>query len=130
MGVGMPAALKLDLFADLLWEVFGNTAYLVGSALSDKSGWRDVDIRSILTDKEYERWFPGLNPDDTHRCAKWCGLVLAFTELGKTMTGLPIDFQIDQQTYANSHHKGPRSALGFVEHRFRERVTPYPGATP
>lgn len=34
------------------------------------------------------------------------------------MTGLPIDFQIQQMTYANEHNRDePRSALGAVDLR-------------
>jgi hypothetical protein len=29
------------------------------------------------------------------------------------MTGLPIDFQIQQQSHANAENDGPRSALGL-----------------
>jgi hypothetical protein len=39
---------------------------------------------------------------------------LAWSMLGRQMTGLPIDFQIQQQTLANDEFDGPRSALMFV----------------
>jgi len=39
-------------------------------------------------------------------------LCLAFSALGKQMTGLPIDFQIQPTTWANEKFKGSRrSAL-------------------
>jgi len=43
--------------------------------------------------------------------------VLAQRSIGKAMTGLPIDFQIQQQSYANEHYPGKehtRSALGIL----------------
>jgi hypothetical protein len=64
-----------------------------------------------LDDEEWNRMELG-KPDE--RNPKWTALCLAFAELGKKMTGLPIDFQIQQQTYANEHNKGKsRSALGI-----------------
>jgi hypothetical protein len=36
------------------------------------------------------------------------------------MTGLPIDFQIQQQTWANTTYSGPRGALGMVALRIKE----------
>lgn len=115
-GVGMPAAVKLDLFADQVFSAFGQCPYLVGSALATTQ-WRDVDVRVILADDEYAAVFPGCDPRDEHRCAKWVAVCLAFSALGREMTGLPIDFQVQQQTYANSTFNAPRSAIGIVEHR-------------
>lgn len=117
VGVGMPAALLLDEFGSQVWAAFGYPPYLVGSALRGK-GWRDVDVRLILPDAEYEAMGLG-DPKDSHRNAKWVALVLAFSALGRQMTGLPIDFQIDQQTRANEEHDEPRSALGVTALRLK-----------
>lgn len=118
MGVGMPAALKLQEFGAHVAAVFGSEPYHVGSSVESKTGWRDVDVRMILTDEEWIAWGFG-HPDYVeHRDPKWIALCLAFSALGRDMTGLPIDFQIQQQTRANKQHKGPRNALGFVPHRF------------
>jgi hypothetical protein len=116
MSVGMPAMLRLEEFGSQVWHAFGTPPYLVGSALEGK-GWRDVDVRLILTDDEYEAMGLG-HPQRTHVNGKWAALCLAFSALGKEMTGLPIDFQIQQQTWANKHYDGPRSALGVVQLRF------------
>lgn len=108
-GVGMPAASKLELFGDVCYEAFGSTAYLVGSALVT-TNWRDVDVRVILTDEEFDRQIGKLTrPRALNK--RWNALCLAFASLGREMTGLPIDFQIDQQTDANERYDGPRSAL-------------------
>lgn len=47
--------------------------------------------------------------------------------LGQEMTGLPIDFQIQQLSYANEHEGGnPRSAL-YAFHVNRSPVIRFPG---
>jgi len=110
IGVGMPAWIYLNDFGRIIHEAFGEYPYLVGSASRTRE-WRDVDVRLILDDEAWERWGFG---DAAISNAKWAAFTRAFSELGQKMTGLPIDFQIQQQTYANDHFKGPRSALGLI----------------
>lgn len=110
-GVGMPAALYLDQFGAVVRDAFGHYPYHVGSSLTQKSGWRDVDVRLILPDDEYAALMLG-DTVHQHSHPKWTALVLAFAALGHAMTGLPIDFQIQQQSKANDEYGGPRSALG------------------
>jgi hypothetical protein len=114
-GIGMPQSLLLDEFGSQLWSAFGTPPYLVGSALFSKT-WRDVDVRIILDDDEYEAMGLG-KPNLTHHNGKWVALCLAFSALGKQMTGLPIDFQIQQRTRANEEFQQSRSALGVIELR-------------
>lgn len=118
MSVGMPADLLLHEFGSQIWAAFGDCPYHVGSSLTQKTGWRDVDVRLILSDEEYERLGLG-HPERQHDNEKWVSLVLAYSALGKAMTGLPIDFQIQQQSEANAKYKGPRSALGMVPLRLK-----------
>ena len=119
MSIGMPAALLLEEFGSQVWSAFGKPPYLVGSALVEKSNWRDVDIRLILSDEEYKQMELG-SPEYPHENAKWVAFCLAFSALGKQITGLPIDFQIQQQTLANKlfsdkdDPKQRRSALGIT----------------
>ena len=47
----------------------------------------------------------------THRNPRWVALVLAWSAFGKEVTGLPIDFQIQQQSHANETEEGSRGAL-------------------
>lgn len=109
----MPAALKLQEFGSQVWAAFGEPPYQVGSSLKSKK-WRDVDVRLILDDVEYERLGFG-RPDDQHGSERWAAMVLAFCALGREMTGLPIDFQIQPRSMANKlYPKEPRSALGHV----------------
>ncbi len=99
MGVGMPAHMHLDLFGLVVQDAFGHRPYLVGSAVEGKQ-WRDVDVRLILPDDEWEGLFgPALHqgsPDP-----KWSSVCMAYSALGKEMTGLPIDFQIQSRSHAN-----------------------------
>src|SRR5262245_42795651 len=97
-GVGMPAAIKLQQFSCVVEEFFGEVAYQVGSSLKCQMGlaerWRDVDVRLILPDEDFDAMFGKLTRP---RCLnlKWNAACLAFAALGRDMTGLPIDFQID-----------------------------------
>lgn len=116
-GIGMPAAIHLDDFGALVQAAFepgGFGVYHVGSSLMGKK-WRDVDVRLILSDEEYESLGFG-DPTRTHTNPKWVALVLAFSALGQKMTGLPIDFQIQQQTLCNKQYPHQRSALGLHTH--------------
>lgn len=117
--VGMPAHLKLEQFGDQVWAAFGHPPYLVGSATHSKQ-WRDVDVRLILTDEEWDK----LGLGDKRRpsmCRKWHALCLAYSALGREMTGLPIDFQIQHQDLANKQYAKKnhnRIAIGAVPWRF------------
>ena len=123
MGVGMPSSLLLDIFGSMVWDAFGHPPYHVGSSLKNKSGWRDVDVRMILADDEWDAMGLG-EPERCHQNGKWVSLCLAYSALGKQMTGLPIDFQLQRQTDVNAEYKAadghPRSALGLLPHRFKQ----------
>jgi len=119
-GVGMPAHLWLEQFGSMVWDAFGEIPYLVGSSLTGPKPPRDVDVRLILDDEMYEKLIGG-RPEFASRNKKWVALCTAFSALGTAMTGLPIDFQIQQLTDANQHFPNrPRSALGYVPARFTE----------
>lgn len=116
MSVGMPATLLLEQFGYQVYAAFGEYPYHVGSSVFHKQ-WRDVDVRLILEDDVYEQIGLG-DPKRPHENEKWVALTLAFSALGKAMTGLPIDFQIQQQTNANTTYSQKdgcvRSALGCI----------------
>ena len=128
-GVGMPAALLLEQFAIVLNDAFGHgdnyfCTYQVGSSL-ERATWRDVDVRVILDDERYAAEGYG-DPERSHGNAKWIAMTLAFSALGRQLTGLPIDFQLQQQTHANAKNiGGKRSALGLWRH-VTERDAPDP----
>src|SRR5215212_8428277 len=52
-GIGMPTALLLQDFGQLILDAFGEVPYHVGSSLKSKK-WRDVDVRLILDDDQYK----------------------------------------------------------------------------
>lgn len=109
MGVGMPADLKLHEFGRHLWGFFGEIPYQVGTSVLNKT-FRDVDIRIILPDDRWDAM--GFGPsDDVHRNPAWVSICLAFSSLGREMTGLPIDFQVQRMTEANRDYPGHRSAI-------------------
>jgi hypothetical protein len=107
----MPATIKLHRFGRVCRDAFDATAYLVGSALHT-TDWRDVDVRVILSDEEYERQIGELRHPPILN-ARYAALCEAFSALGREMTGLPIDFQIDQQSDANERYDKARGALFF-----------------
>lgn len=125
-GVGMPAALWLDEFGAICADFFGAHVYHVGSStgIASERNWRDVDVRVILTDEEYAELGLG-DPAHPHHNRRWVALTLAFTALGRQMTGLPIDFQVQQQSYANEKHAGARSALGIIALMRRHSNVPH-----
>lgn len=114
--VGMPAAMLLDMWCRNVNEAFDGQCYLVGSA-TQKGDWRDVDVRLILTDEVWERWFPGLLPITAQLDITWVVLCTALSQSASVATGLPVDFQIQQMTYANEKYAKSRSPLGLVRMR-------------
>jgi hypothetical protein len=85
---------------------FGYGTYHVGSSL-ERADYHDVDLRCILEDDEYGRLIGGR--DSEKRLAF---LNAAISEWLTARTGLPIDFQFQQQTDANEKFKGRRSHVG------------------
>lgn len=111
--VGAPACFALEQCCQHINAAFGDYGcYLVGSAL-ERPDWRDVDIRFIMADEKFLELFP----DAADRCweqdPRWLLFTVSISEWLSKVTGLPVDFQIQPQTHANEHHKGPRNALGL-----------------
>lgn len=106
----MPATLYLQRFGDLLFRAFGEVPYHVGSSLTGAT-WRDVDIRIMFDAEQYQARGFG-DPKKPHENERWCAYVMAFSALGREMTGLPIDFQIQETNTANAEFEGgARSCL-------------------
>lgn len=81
----------------------GDTPYLVGSALA-RPDYRDVDVRLLMEDDAHASLAAVLNiPRLNVTLSLW----------GKQATGLPIDCQVQQRTFANATYGGPRHPLGF-----------------
>lgn len=111
--VGMPAALHLDAFGREILAAFGHRPYLVGSATKGKD-WRDVDIRLMLPDEEFEAMFPMHSRPD-RLDGRWALMCAAISELGRQRTGLPVDFQIQSMSRANERYDGIRVPLGLQD---------------
>lgn len=106
-----------DLFhLDLACQPLGLLAdgpggvYLVGSA-EQRADYRDVDVRMILPDEQFDRLFG-------HSSLLWETFCYGWTGHLRAVTGLPIDFQVQRQTEANANHEGPRNPLGRAHRRY------------
>ena len=99
----------LDAACGLVRRAFGHPPYLVGSAgfsaASPDGTYRDVDVRLILDDDEFEAACPTQE--------RWELLCLGIGAFLRERTGLPVDFQVQQMTAANSKHDKPRNPLGM-----------------
>lgn len=114
--LGAPAAFNLNLACRALSEAFGHAVYLVGSAL-ERRDYRDVDVRCLLDDDEFDRLFPGC-PSATQYHPAWSLLCCAISEWLAARTGLPIDFQFQKRTKANAEFPdGARQPYGVALHR-------------
>ena len=89
---------------DRAFDLMG--VFLVGSCLT-RPNFRDVDVRCILGDAEFDRLFSGSPRDD----ALWSLLCEGISAYLERATGLSIDFQIQRMSDANAMHHGPRNAL-------------------
>jgi hypothetical protein len=90
----------LDLGCTSVREAFKTSVWLVGSALKD-SKYRDVDVRLVLMDADYD----GLT------VAQWALFNIAMSSHLSALSGLPVDFQVQQQT-ASERFEGMKQPLG------------------
>lgn len=112
--MGAPAIFALELECKHINAAFGGFGcYLVGSALQ-RPDWRDVDVRHIMSDEEFDKLFPGTRANGTWEFdPRWLLITTAISERLSRVTGLPVDFQFQPQTHANERHKGARNAIGL-----------------
>jgi len=116
--IGVPAMFNLQAACAMVVDAFGWCVFLVGSSL-ERRDYRDVDVRAILDDVEYDRLFPR---HAQPQCLDplWNLMCVSISEWLASRTGLPIDFQIQRHTDANAEYHGQRSALGvFVRNSTR-----------
>lgn len=86
----------------------GAVSYHVGSSTQRKE-WRDVDVRLILADKDHAKLAKSV---DLHL------LNVAVSLWGERVTGLPIDFQVQQMTAANDEFGNSfRNPIGLSDAR-------------
>lgn len=87
-------------------EAFGSAPYLVGS-VTQRPDFRDVDVRVILTDEEFDALF-------SRQERLWSLVCMTTGHHLRAVTGLPVDFQIQRMTEANEKFpRGGRNALGL-----------------
>lgn len=100
----------LDQACKPIAEAFDDYPYLVGSVI-ERGDYRDVDVRLMLEDEHYARLADAVPV---------ALLNLALTAYLRSMTGLPVDFQVQQRSAANELHPGAaaRNPLGLrpLEH--------------
>ena len=111
LGVGMPGWLWLNEYGRLLRRAFGHYPLLVGSALARKDP-RDIGVRLILPDDEWPRLVGPLNECDRPD-TRWAVICMAYTALGRQLTGLPIDFQLKTAAAAAPEQGYPRLPIGY-----------------
>lgn len=129
MGLSPRQMYLLDMACTPLMDEFpGYGPYLVGSVTTGEksAGTRDVDVRHIMSDEEYSTLVDGVGGIEGVRF-----LNLAIGQYLASISGLPIDFQFQQMTAANSKHPDKRrNPLGLRKmHSFAGDAEPEP-ATP
>jgi hypothetical protein len=124
---------NLTLACAALHDAFGHgSVFLCGSALKRRDH-RDVDVRVILPDVDFDRLFPGLYSEHSFRPdlhGLWSLMCASISEWLSNRTDLSIDFQIQRTTQANAEHPRdadhPRSGIGlFLSPEVR--MPKYPG---
>lgn len=100
----------LELACQPVWRAFGMT-YLVGTATTGGE-YRDVDVRTILTDEDFDRRF-GIGDDEgVDGQAFWALVCSSVGRMLSKQTGLPIDYQIQRLSEANEKFQGERNPVG------------------
>lgn len=110
---------RLNHACVLVTECFGDPPYLVGAALgyeylsddrmpsdaNPRQSYRDVDVRSIISDDEWDRLF-------NDHSEFWSLFCLSVSTYLSAVSGLPIDYQVQRMTQANEQHPKPRNPIG------------------
>jgi len=108
--IAAPAFFNLNHACAVLLEAFPRAnvgCYLVGSALVRRDH-RDVDVRLMLSDEEYDRMF---RVSGGYMDALWSLMCTTISLWLSQQTGLPIDFQIQRTSNANAEYpQGPSRA--------------------
>lgn len=104
--------IALNNACKLVTEAMGQPPYLVGSVEQGDRDWRDVDVRSILDDEDFDALFTG-------REFFWSLFCFSVSEMLSKATGLPVDFQVQRRTEANEKFgEHPRNPLGMKARLF------------
>lgn len=87
---------RLNHACQAVTEGLGHKPYLVGSAM-ESAEFRDVDVRSILPDEEWDELFGG-------RPFFWSLFCLGVSTYLSEVSGLPVDYQAQRMTEANERY--------------------------
>jgi len=84
----------------------------------ERPDWRDIDLRLMMPDDEFEKEFPEAGKVVENRWefdAKWLLLTIAISERLSKQTGLPVDFQFQPISNGNGpwHGKKKRNPIGL-----------------
>lgn len=113
------AAFRLVMAARTVREAYPESlgVFLVGSVL-ERPDYRDVDVRCILRDEDFDALFPGVHERETTgepwhpRFSLLCFSVTAWL---RHMTDLPVDFQFQRMTQANAKYGSRRrNSIGTI----------------
>lgn len=89
---------NLNEACKVITEAFGSMPMLVGSVMEDPE-YRDVDLRTILDDEEFDAIFGD-------RQFFWALFCMAVSSHLRSVTGLPVDYQVQRMTEANAKYGG------------------------
>ena len=115
--LGVTQFLELRFAAAIVKGVFRSSfgIYLVGSAMTRKD-WRDVDVRHIIGDDEFEdRFGEFIEPYDRNHFLR--AFNLGVSEWMRARCHLPVDYQVQPITKANELYPSPdnpRNGLGLL----------------
>lgn len=104
----------LDMWGRELHDMWGYTAYLVGSALV-RPDYRDVDVRIVLPDDVVEQLAEVMDLGRLH---------VALSLWGQRATGLPIDCQVQAASAADSEPAHLIRPIGRIPGRLDGRAWP------
>jgi hypothetical protein len=106
-----PHYFDLDMACASVVAAFGPHVYLVGSSI-ERRDFRDVDVRCILPDEDFDRMFP---LGGSSRDPLWSLTCSSVSLWLSKQSGLPVDFQIQRRTQANAEEPGAgrRRSLGL-----------------
>lgn len=107
--IGVPESYLLDQAASVVNHAFRDVCYLVGSATKGKT-YRDVDVRLIMLDGKFDTLF---GTESYSHNPFWVLLTTSISSWFQERTGLPVDFQIQRMTDANSRYG---SNTGNIRH--------------
>lgn len=91
----------LGLFGKVVRDAWQEVPYQVGSSLVSGEIPRDIDVRVMISTEDFAQRFPGTNVERRHVCEQWRAQMMVWSDWGRHLTGLNIDFQVEPIEDAN-----------------------------